>query len=271
MKPFEEVRDELAEDVKTQRAESLFYDKANELGDKAFDAYDELASVATALKLPLKTLQGFARTGDSDTFRNSAPVVQAAFSDELVDSGRNSQLIELADDDALVLRVTAHHLPMTKPLDEVRDQIRDELVREQAAELAETAATTFLTAIEKGARPRRRGEGPERHVAPGRVGAAHRQRRAHRGAVGRLRHAQGRPGHGAAGPDRARQRRSGRDRPHERGGGGALEPARRPSATSARSSWRTRPPAPSSSAYVESVRQEATVRIPPEVLEPPAY
>jgi peptidyl-prolyl cis-trans isomerase D len=153
LQSFEVVRDELAAETRTRRAENEFYDRANMLGDAAFDAYNELATVATSAGLPLKTLMGFPRSGDSSAFANSAAVVQAAFADEVVDSGRNSELIELADDHVLVLRVAAHHVPTAKPLDEVREQIREELARERAQELAEEAAQAFLAGIEQGEDP----------------------------------------------------------------------------------------------------------------------
>ena len=148
VRPFEEVRDELAADLRTRKAEQMFYDRANQLADRSFDAYNQLGTVATELKLPLKTLANFPRTGDPAVFSNSAPVVQAAFDEQNVDSGRNSSLIELGDDQVLVLRVTAHHVPMVKPLQEVHDQIRDELKRARAQELAEQASQAFLTAIQ---------------------------------------------------------------------------------------------------------------------------
>jgi peptidyl-prolyl cis-trans isomerase D len=151
--PFEAVRDELAAETKTRRAENDFYDLANKLGDAAFDAYNELASVATSTQLPIKTLMGFPRSGDSNAFTNSAAVVQAAFADEIVDSGRNSELVELADDHVLVLRVAAHHASTVKPLDEVREQIREELTLERAQQLAEEAAQGFLAALEQGGDP----------------------------------------------------------------------------------------------------------------------
>jgi peptidyl-prolyl cis-trans isomerase D len=144
------VREELAAELRTRRAEDTFYERANELGEKAFDAYNELASVADEMQLPLKTLMGFPRSGDSTVFENSAAVVQAAFAEEIVDSGRNSELVELADDHVLVLRVAMRHLPVTRPLDEVREQIREELTRERAVELAEQAAQAVFDALESG-------------------------------------------------------------------------------------------------------------------------
>jgi peptidyl-prolyl cis-trans isomerase D len=156
LQPFEAVREELAAETRTRLAENEFYDRANALADAALNADDELASVAAETGLPLKTLAGFPRTGDSAAFPNSAAVVQAAFSDEIVDSGRNSELIELSEDHVLVLRVTEHHVATTKPLDEVRDQIREELTRERAEQLADEAAQAFLADIERGGDPAER-------------------------------------------------------------------------------------------------------------------
>ena len=148
VRPFEAVRDELATDLKTRKAEQGFYDRANRLADRSFDAYNELATVATELNLPLKTLMGFPRTGDPAVFPNSAPVVQAAFDEQNLDTGRNSSLVELGDDQVIVLRVTAHHVATTKPLADVHDQIRDELKRDRAQQLAEQAASAFLVGLQ---------------------------------------------------------------------------------------------------------------------------
>jgi peptidyl-prolyl cis-trans isomerase D len=153
VQPFEAVREEIAAELKTREAENEFYDRANKLGEEAFDAYDNLQPVADATGLPIKTAMGFPRTGDPAVFENSAAVVQAAFAEEIVDTKRNSEIVELAEDHVLVLRVTEHHVPTTKPLDEVRDQVREELVRERAQQLAEEAAAAFLTDIEQGNDP----------------------------------------------------------------------------------------------------------------------
>jgi peptidyl-prolyl cis-trans isomerase D len=153
IQPFEAVQEELRAEYQTRRAEEQFYDRANALADAAFDAYNELASVAMELGLPLKTLDGFPRTGDSAVFPNSAPVVQAAFEEDVLDTGRNSGLVELAEDQVLVLRVKEHHPPVVRPLDEVREEIRAELTRERAQQLAEEAAQAFLAGLEQGGDP----------------------------------------------------------------------------------------------------------------------
>jgi peptidyl-prolyl cis-trans isomerase D len=151
--PFESVRDQLANEYRMREAEREFDKRANKLTERAFDAYNELATVATEMDVPLKTAKDFPRTGDPALFENSAPVVQAAFADETVDSGRNSQLVELAPDRAMVLRVTAHRLPEVEPLEKVHDRIKEQLTRARAQELAEAAAQAFLQDLEQGKDP----------------------------------------------------------------------------------------------------------------------
>jgi peptidyl-prolyl cis-trans isomerase D len=153
--PFEAVREELAAELRTRRGEDQFYDRIDELDVAASTAYDALTPVAEQMQLPLKTLDGFARTGDTNLFAEAANgiIVQAAFGEEIVDSGRNTDVLELAPDHVLVLRVKAHHLPQTKPLEEVREQIREELTRERALELADAAAEMFLTELNVGGDP----------------------------------------------------------------------------------------------------------------------
>jgi peptidyl-prolyl cis-trans isomerase D len=153
LQPFEEVREQLAAETRTRLAEDEFFDRVDALADAAFNADDELASVAAAMNLPLKTLTNFPRSGDDTVFANSAPVVAAAFDEAIVDSGRNSDVVRLAEDHVLVLRVTDHRLPVTKPLDDVREQIHDELVRERAQQLADEAADAFFADLEQGRDP----------------------------------------------------------------------------------------------------------------------
>jgi peptidyl-prolyl cis-trans isomerase D len=144
---FESVRDELALDFQVQRSDELFYDRASELADLTFDAFDELATVATQMNLPLQTFDGFTRNGTSSPFPSTAPIVQTAFSLEVLEQRENSLPIELSADHVLVLRVTDHHLPAEQPLEAVRDEVEQELLRVEAQRLAEAASAEFLSQV----------------------------------------------------------------------------------------------------------------------------
>lgn len=153
VQPFEQVRDELAEEYQLRESEELFYSRATELADRAFDAYDELATVATQMGLPLKTFASLTRSGSASPFADSAPVVLAAFTPEVLEQGQNSGPVELGDDHVLVLRVVAHHLPAEQPFDVIRDQVEQELIRTQAEQLAAEAAQAFVEGIDPQADP----------------------------------------------------------------------------------------------------------------------
>ncbi|HEX6994557.1 MAG TPA: SurA N-terminal domain-containing protein [Gammaproteobacteria bacterium] len=144
---FEEVRDQLADEYRNERADDLFYDQANRLADVAFEEYDNLERVASMLGLPLKRLDAFPRSGDPEAFPNSAPVVDAVFGLDAVEVGVNSDLIELAEDHVVVVRVVERFPPEQRPLEEVADGIRETLRRERAEELAAEAADAFAAAL----------------------------------------------------------------------------------------------------------------------------
>ena len=144
IRTFEMVREELLGNFQTQRAEELFYDRASELADRAFDAFDELATVALEMDVPLQTFSDFTRNGSTSPFPISAPVVQAAFSREILEQRENSTPIELADDHILVLRISAHNPPAEQPLEIVQEEIEQELRRAAAQQLAEAASADFL-------------------------------------------------------------------------------------------------------------------------------
>ena len=148
VQPFEQVRDELAEELRLRESEDSFYSRATELADRAFDAFDELATVATQMELPLQTFAGFTRSGSVSPFADSAAVVQAAFSPEVLEQGQNSGPIELADDHVLVLRVSAHHPPAEQPFEAVRDEVEQALIRAEAERLAADAAQQFVEAFD---------------------------------------------------------------------------------------------------------------------------
>ncbi len=148
VQPFEQVRDELAEELRLRESEDGFYTRATELADRAFDAFDELATVATQMELPLQSFAGFTRSGSVSPFDDNAAIVQAAFSPEVLEQGENSGPVELADDHVLVLRVAAHHPPTEQPFEAVREEVEQALVRAEAERLAADAAQAFVEAAD---------------------------------------------------------------------------------------------------------------------------
>ena len=130
---FESVRSELESEYRRQVAEELFYERADDLEAAAFEAWDELGSVADTLSLPLRQLTDFRRVG-AGPFAGNTDVIDAAFDEDVLENGQNSRLIQIGDDNAIVLRVSDHQLAAEKTLDNVRDEIRAELIRDVATQ-----------------------------------------------------------------------------------------------------------------------------------------
>ena len=103
-------------------------------------------------ELGLEPIQSemFTRLGGSSEITSNANFIAAAFSDEALLDGNNSDVIELGGDRAVVLHVREHNEPSLQPLEEVRAEIaailRQELEKERATALGES----LLTALRNG-------------------------------------------------------------------------------------------------------------------------
>jgi peptidyl-prolyl cis-trans isomerase D len=80
-------------------------------------------------------------------------VVSAAFSDDVVEGGNNSEVLELSDGAVVVLRLESHEPAAQLPLDTVRDQIAQELKLRTAREEAMRTGETLLERLRTGELP----------------------------------------------------------------------------------------------------------------------
>jgi peptidyl-prolyl cis-trans isomerase D len=149
VRSFDEVRAELEPEFRREQAQSAFYEKSQLLADEAFAVLTELEPVATKLGLPLQTVEGFTRQGGG-TLGNDRKLIEAAFSDEVLQERQNSQPITVGDDKVVVLRVTDHKTPQQRPLAEVRDEILARLREDQSRAAAASAAQALVARINAG-------------------------------------------------------------------------------------------------------------------------
>jgi len=149
-KTFEEVRLQLERDLKRQRAEEQYFAKAEQLSTLTFENADNLQAASKALKLPVHSSEPFTR--DQGTGVAANPKVRAAaFADDVLTAGHNSEPIELGADHVVVVRVKDHKPESVRPLDEVRSQIQNNLRVAAAKKKAEEAGQAMIAQIEKGA------------------------------------------------------------------------------------------------------------------------
>ncbi len=150
VKPFESVRDELLKEYQRDEAERKYFDLADKLTNMAYEMPDSLTEVAESLGLPLKESPLFSRDGGKGLFADPH-LVSAAFSDEVLKQGYNSEPVEVGDRHVVVLRVKEHREAAPLPLEEVAEIISQQIITEKARERAQQAAAGLVERLEAGA------------------------------------------------------------------------------------------------------------------------
>lgn len=140
---FEQLAEKVEVAYRRHQAENQFYDYAERLADLTYQNPGSLAPAAEALGLEVQTTELFARSQPPAPL-DSPKAVDAAFSPDVLVQGNNSEVIELAPDRVLVLRVLAHEPEHLRPLDEVRDEVVERYRRSQAADAAAAAGAAAL-------------------------------------------------------------------------------------------------------------------------------
>lgn len=147
--PLEKVRDELVEELRQRQIGDLYYEQIEQLTNTAFENPANLDASADALDLKIQTSDWI--TADSGTGIGQYPEVRAAaFSEDVLESGNNSEPIEVGQSDAVVVRVADREAAHPTPLEEVRDRIVAELKQQRAAQAARERGEQLLEQLSAG-------------------------------------------------------------------------------------------------------------------------
>ena len=128
-KPFEEVKDQVEELYNIEEAEKLFLDQSDQLQTLAFENDASLDEAAETVGLKVITSDWIERNSQvppSEDMPLSSPrVIEAAFGDEVLNAGKNSELIQLDDKTVIIVRLQDHELPQQKELSAVETDIKN--------------------------------------------------------------------------------------------------------------------------------------------------
>ena len=148
-KSFDEARDEVEQAYLKAEAERLFYEYAERLGNIAYEESHSLQPAADALGIEPKESDWITRDG-GEGMLGAPKVIAAAFSEDVLISGNNSEAIELNPEHVMVLRVVDHEEAAVKSLDQVKQAIRDKLRVEKAVEQAAREGAELVSGLTKG-------------------------------------------------------------------------------------------------------------------------
>lgn len=139
-----------------KKAREQFAEVRAELADSAYAA-DDLAGPAEELGLEVREASGVTRDGGQAPF-DHAGLVRQLFSEDVLDAGYNTELIDVGDNVSVVARVNKYHEAEQLPLDQVRDQIRTTLEQRKTREALSERADAIIADLESGQSPEGIGE-----------------------------------------------------------------------------------------------------------------
>ncbi|KAF1023738.1 MAG: Peptidyl-prolyl cis-trans isomerase D [Paracidovorax wautersii] len=152
---FEQMRPQLEEALRTQQAQQEYAKAAETFTNTVYEQSDSLKPVADALGLEIRTAQNVRRTpipgvqGVQGVLGSTA-FLNAVFDNDSVQNKRNTQAIELGNNELAAGRIVSHTPARTRTLDEVRDTVRQRVIAAKSAELARQAGEAKLKAWQDG-------------------------------------------------------------------------------------------------------------------------
>jgi peptidyl-prolyl cis-trans isomerase D len=147
--PFNEVKKQIKEIIKTDKAQQVFAQMGDDLTNLSYQNPSSLNDAAKELELPIKTTPFFTHQGLPKGITSYKPIAQAAFSDEVLQDGNNSQVIAIDDSLMVVLRVKKHLAPSVKPLSAVQEILQKQIIQEKAAKKAQAYGEEWITLLKK--------------------------------------------------------------------------------------------------------------------------
>ncbi len=148
-KPFGEVRDQLVKETTAAERDRTYNEVAGKMSDNTYQNPTSLEPASVALKLPIKATALFSRKGGEGLAANPK-VIAAAFSDDVLVQGNNSNLIDLGNNHSVVIHVDQHVAAVVKPLAEVRNDVRQKIIDERIAGVEKKQADEALARLRKG-------------------------------------------------------------------------------------------------------------------------
>ncbi len=134
--PLEELKAEIEEKIKSDRAIELFVEQAETFRNLVFESPESLQPVADELGLDIKQSDWFTRDRGVD-IATEVRVRDMAFSNVVLEDDLNGDVIELGENKLVALRKNDYTAAEVKPLDEVKGQIQALLRGRKAKEMAD--------------------------------------------------------------------------------------------------------------------------------------
>ncbi|MCF6194637.1 MAG: peptidyl-prolyl cis-trans isomerase, partial [Kangiellaceae bacterium] len=143
---LDEVKSEIVSVLQKTAAEEQFFAKSKILEEKSFEISDSLVEVSALTGIEIKTSPVFSSAKASGIFANQE-VKDAAFSDNVINAGMNSNLVNVNDGHVVVVRLNSHQASVIQELDAVKERVVNRIKSTKAKDAALAYGETIKNRI----------------------------------------------------------------------------------------------------------------------------
>ncbi|MFV0575669.1 MAG: peptidylprolyl isomerase [Vibrio sp.] len=148
-KAFADVEADIKSEMADEKAVEEFYKLQTKLESVAFESPDSLDESAKVAGQPVQTTD-FISQQDAPEILKSADVAKALESSDVKQDGLNSEVIEVAPEHVIVVRVNDSREETVLPFEEVKNQVQAELAATKGKAEAQALAAKVLASLQKG-------------------------------------------------------------------------------------------------------------------------
>ncbi|ALK31023.1 SurA N-terminal domain-containing protein [Burkholderia plantarii] len=152
VKPFDEVKDSIAAELKQQYAAKAFSDNSEGFTSSVYEKAKSLQPTADKYKLTIQTATVTPQPNPAlapDSPLNNAKFLSAVFAADSVKNGNNTQAIDVGNNTLIAAHVMSDKPAAVPPLDTIKDAVRQKFIADESAKLAKQDGTARLAALQK--------------------------------------------------------------------------------------------------------------------------
>lgn len=151
---FNQVQSQVKKALIQQKTTQLFDQENDKLADLTYTNSNSLASAAKQFGLAIQTTGLFTQQIGKTGILANPKIIKAAFSPTVLQQNYNSDVIAIAPDKVIVLRVKQHIAAATQPLVQVKPAIVQTLKMQVAGQKAQALGQQMLQEMQQGKSPR---------------------------------------------------------------------------------------------------------------------
>ncbi|WP_372880203.1 SurA N-terminal domain-containing protein [Psychromonas sp.] len=144
--PLSEVRQQVKIALTDEKMNELYYELQQRLSEVAFEMPDNLDEAANVIGGEVQHTALFSAAEAPETLADNA-ILKIVFDQAFRDDGLNSDVIELSENKAIVVRVNQYQAAALRPLSEVSEEITEQLQAEKTRKNAQDFVKTLVAKL----------------------------------------------------------------------------------------------------------------------------